>query len=269
MREDSRLKHQATKYILIEAQVEAGQPPKDPSDLSSNVKSTLRGLFLYYKEQDAFKEIREEILLEYQVATYIDFEQAEAGEWEVLRLRACKKCGQDGHPVKQCPVTEKIAHQYTQCYKCEKYGHFGGDCQIEYCGKCKKSGHLFGYYADMHCSGCFYDGHKAFYCMNADKRTCNVCGKFGDVGGPSYPHTKPRFSPPWSNLPVRPKPAYAKEGKSDKAGESASAAEDVDAGLAGEAGETVVAEGNWEAEASNDVDVAGGSDFKPVASEWA
>lgn len=271
LREDSRLNYQAPKYIPTEAQVEAGEPPKDPSDLSSNVKSTLRKLFLYYKEQDAFKEIREETLLEYQVANYIDFQQAEAGEWEVLRLRACKKCGQDGHPVKKCPVTEKIAHQFTQCYKCKKYGHFGSDCQIEYCGKCKKSGHLFGYCADMQCSRCFESGHKTGFCMNADKRTCEVCGEVGHVSGKSCPHYKlSRFTAPWSNLPVRPpKHAFAKKEESGKAADASSAAVDVDAGLTGEAVETVVAEGNWEGEGANDVDDADGSDSKPVASEWA
>lgn len=257
---------QRAEAKLKQKQAEAGELAKDPSEIKGKVKSILKKLFLHYKEQNAFKEIREDILYGYQVARYIDREQADAGEWEVLRLRACKKCGQERHPPgQQCSVTEKIANQYTQCYKCENYGHFGADCDMEYCRRCTKSGHVYGHCADMHCSKCLQMGHKAFYCTNDDKRTCDNCGKVGHVGGPSCPHTKPRFSPPWSNLPVRPKRTFEKK-------KSAAATEDGDAGLAEEAAkaeEPAVAEGNWETAEGDNVDEADGSDAKPVASEWA
>jgi len=76
-----------------------------------------------------------------------------------------------------------------KCYKCKKYGHFGGDCEagpeLDRCYRCRSTAHIArNCIQDSEqptCYNCNKMGHILKDCPNAGTKTCYKCGGIGHI----------------------------------------------------------------------------------------
>jgi len=93
-------------------------------------------------------------------------------------IKNCAYCGVDGHFSNECAYKNR-----PYCVKCESYGHYAYDCNLDkYCEKCKRYGHSMYQCIPAHkpyCSKCDNLGHTADQCNIV--LYCNKCNNYGHL----------------------------------------------------------------------------------------
>ena len=195
--------------VFLEQEQKAKEKQRTASnepDFQPHVKSVLTRLLVRYKNEKAVFTYSESDIANLASLRFVDAKPTADLGREILKEYACNACGELSHRKDDCPLGGKnITHRFTKCNGCEGFGHMESECLLRSCKKCGKLASLCDH---IKCDRCFGNGHIAKDCTYEDQRTCGRCGTVGHIiGSEKCPFPKPRNTAPWSDLPLKEKPA--------------------------------------------------------------